>query len=32
VTRIGLEAAPLLQWLYAGLVAAGFEVVLLDAE
>src|SRR4249920_1798146 len=30
VTRIGLEAGPLSQWLYAGLVAAGFEVVLLE--
>jgi transposase len=28
VTRIGLEAGPLSQWLHAGLVAAGFEVVL----
>src|SRR5712692_8861421 len=28
VTRIGLEAGPLSQWLYAGLVAAGFEVVM----
>src|SRR3981081_3466337 len=28
VTRIGLEAGPLSQWLYAGLVAAGVEVVL----
>ena len=27
VTRIGLEAGPLSQWLHAGLVAAGFEVV-----
>jgi transposase len=27
VTRIGLEAGPLSQWLYAGLAAAGFEVV-----
>jgi len=28
VTRIGLEAGPLSQWLHAGLVAAGFEGVL----
>jgi hypothetical protein len=28
MTRIGLKAGPLSQWLYAGLVAAGFEVVL----
>ncbi len=27
VTRIGLEAGPLSQWLYAGLTTAGFEVV-----
>src|SRR3981081_4129610 len=32
VTRIGLEAGPLSQWLYAGLVAAGFEVVLLETR
>src|SRR6202043_264759 len=30
VPRIGLEAWPLSQWLYAGLVAAGFEVVVLE--
>ena len=29
VTRIGLEAGPLSQWLHAGLSEAGFEVVLL---
>jgi len=29
VTRIGLEAGPLSQWLYAGLTQAGFDVVLL---
>ena len=32
VTRIGLEAGPLSQWLYAGLAAAGFEVVLLETR
>ena len=32
VTRIGLEAGPLSQWLRAGLVAAGFEVVLLETR
>ena len=32
LTRIGLEAGPLSQWLYAGLVAAGFEVVLLETR
>jgi hypothetical protein len=32
VPRIGLEAGPLSQWLYAGLVAAGFEVVLLETR
>ena len=32
VTRIGLEAGPLSLWLYAGLVAAGFEVVLLETR
>ena len=32
VTRIGLEAVPLSQWLHAGLVAAGFEVVLLETR
>src|ERR1700741_392406 len=30
VTRIGLEAGPLSQWLYAGLIQAGFAVVLLE--
>jgi transposase len=30
VTRIGLEAGPLSQWLYAGLTQAGFDVVLLE--
>src|SRR5262249_9432563 len=32
VTRIGLEAGPLSQWLYAGLAAAGFQVVLLETR
>jgi transposase len=27
-----LEAGPLSQWLHAGLVAAGFEVVLLETR
>src|SRR5512143_2070575 len=32
LTRIGLEAGPLSQWLHAGLVAAGFTVVLLETR
>lgn len=32
VNRIGLEAGPLSQWLHAGLVAANFEVVLLETR
>ncbi len=32
VTRIALEAGPLSQWLHAGLVAAGFEAVLLETR
>jgi transposase len=32
VTRIGMEAGPLSQWLREGLVAAGFEVVLLETR
>jgi transposase len=32
VTRIGLEAGPLSQWLHAGLNEAGFEVVLLETR
>ena len=32
VTRIGLEAGPLSQWLHAGLTQAGFEVVLLETR
>jgi transposase len=30
IERIGLEAGPLSQWLHAGLMQAGFEVVLLE--
>src|SRR5687768_3172639 len=32
VTRIGLEAGPLSQWLHAGLTKAGFEAVLLETR
>ena len=32
VTRVGLEAGPLSQWLHAGLVAAGHEAVLLETR
>jgi len=32
VSRIGLEAGPLSQWLYDGLTRAGFEVVLLETR
>ena len=32
VTRIGLEAGPLSQWLHAGLTRAGFEAVLLETR
>jgi transposase len=32
VTRIGLEAGPLSQWLHAGLAQAGLEVVLLETR
>ena len=32
LTLIGIEAGPLSQWLYAGLVAAGFETVLLETR
>jgi transposase len=32
LTRIGLEAGPLSQWLHAGLTEAGFEVVLLETR
>jgi transposase len=32
VRRVGLEAGPLSQWLHAGLVAAGFDAVLLETR
>ena len=32
VTRVGLEAGPLSQWLHAGLTAAGFAAVLLETR
>jgi transposase len=32
LTRVGLEAGPLSQWLHAGLVAAGLEAVLLETR
>ena len=32
LTRIGLEAGPLSQWLHAGLAGAGFDVVLLETR
>jgi transposase len=32
VTRVGLEAGPLSQWLHAGLTGAGFEAVLLETR
>lgn len=32
LTRIGLEAGPLSQWLYAGMVKAGLPVVLLETR
>jgi transposase len=32
LTRVGLEAGPLSQWLHAGLQKAGFEVVLLETR
>ena len=32
VTRVGLEAGPLSQWLYAGLEEAGFAVELLETR
>ena len=32
MTRIGLEAGPLSQWLQAGLSEAGFETVLLETR
>jgi transposase len=32
IIRVGLEAGPLSQWLHAGLVSAGLEVVLLETR
>jgi transposase len=32
VSRVGLEAGPLSQWLFAGLTAVGFDVVLLETR
>ena len=32
ITRIGLEAGPLSQWLHGGLTCAGFETVLLETR
>ena len=32
ITRVGLEAGPLSQWLYDGLREAGYEVVLLETR
>jgi transposase len=32
ITRVGLEAGPLSQWLHAGLAAAGHDVVLLETR
>ena len=32
IARVGLEAGPLSQWLYAGLVTAGVEAVLLETR
>jgi transposase len=32
LTRIGLEAGPLSQWLYAGLTDAGFETTLMETR
>jgi transposase len=32
ISRVGLEAGPLSQWLHAGLVTAGFETVLLETR
>jgi len=32
ITRVALEAGPLSQWLHAGLIAAGFEAVLLETR
>lgn len=32
ITRVGLEAGPLSQWLHAGLVEAGFDSVLMKTD
>ena len=32
ITRIGIEAGPLSQWLFAGLIEAGYETVLLETR
>jgi len=32
IGRVGLEAGPLSQWLHAGLIAAGFDTVLLETR
>jgi transposase len=32
ITRVGLEAGPLSQWIHAGLIAAGFEAVLMETR
>jgi transposase len=32
IARVGLEAGPLSQWLHAGLIAVGFETVLLETR
>ena len=32
MTRVGLEAGPLSQWLHVGLTQAGFDVVLLETR
>ena len=32
LARVGLEAGPLLQWLYAGMKAAGLKVELLETR
>jgi transposase len=32
ITRIGIEAGPLSQWLFAGLMQASFETVLMEAR
>ena len=32
ITRVGLEAGPLSQWLHTGLMVAGYETVLLETR